>query len=73
MQFTFNEWTSVIQILTFILGALGVVTGLRVQVSTLAVELKKNTNSNDDMRREIAHLDRRLAFLEGQEAVREKP
>lgn len=66
MPSTFGEWTSVIQILSLLLGALGVVVGMRSQVTLLGAELHKLAQSIDELRRELVHIDRRVSFLEGQ-------
>jgi len=65
MPATFGEWTSVVQILALALGALGVVVGMRSQVTILGAELHKLSESIDDLRRELSHLDRRVSFIEG--------
>ena len=66
MPGTFAEWTSVVQILSLLLGALAVVTGMRTQVMLLTREIHKLSGTIEDLRTGVAHLDRRLSFLEGQ-------
>ena len=68
MPTTFSEWTSIVQILALLLGALGVVTGMRAQVGTLSIELRKLSSAVEDLRRVISMLDRRVSYIEGLQA-----
>jgi len=69
MPTTFSEWTSIVQILALLLGALGVLTGMRAQVTTLSAEQKKLASAVDDLRRVVSAMDRRVSFIEGLQAA----